>query len=266
MGRRWCDSVDDSGIIHQFVSAEDFGTRMQKDSLFNDDKGRVGDFSFDETTASVFDDMVSRSVPFYDEMQRMLAELAADFAVDGTNVFDLGCSIGTTLRGLDALPQDVTFVGVDASEAMIARAQANLSATLRHPYELRCANLNHGLGIANASVVVMSLTLQFIRPLYRERALREICAGLNRDGCLLLIEKVVAEESLLNRLYIEHYYEFKQRNGYTTLEIARKREALENVLIPYRIHENEEMLRNAGFRAVDVFFKWYNFTGLIAIK
>ena len=81
--------------------------------------------------------------------------------------------------------------------------------------------------------------------------MREICDGIAPSGCLLLIEKLVAQESLLNRLYIQHYYEFKEANGYSELEIARKREALENVLIPYRLEENELMLRRAGFRAVD---------------
>jgi tRNA (cmo5U34)-methyltransferase len=137
---------------------------------------------------------------------------------------------------------------------------------VRHPHDLRCVDLNQGLRIENASVVVMSLTLQFVRPLQRERVLREICTGINHNGCLLLIEKVVAEESMLNRLYIQHYYEFKHRHGYSELEIARKREALENVLIPYRADENDAMLRAAGFRAVDVFFKWYNFVGLVALK
>jgi len=131
---------------------------------------------------------------------------------------------------------------------------------------LQCGDLNQPLRINNASVVVMSLTLQFVRPLHRERMLRELCDGMQHNGCLLLIEKLVAQESMLNRLYIQHYYEFKQRNGYSEMEIAQKREALENVLIPYRLEENDEMLRRAGFRAVDVFFKWYNFCGIIALK
>ncbi len=112
----------------------------------------------------------------------------------------------------------------------------------------------------------MSLTLQFVRPLYREPLVRRILEGLRPNGCLVLVEKVLAEESTLNRLYIDHYYELKQRNGYTETEIAKKREALENVLIPYRLKENEELLARVGFRAVDVFFKWYNFAGVIALK
>jgi len=237
-----------------------------KDDVFRDPERPIGDFTFNEETASVFPDMLERSVPFYREIQRMLVELAGDFAVDDTSVCDVGCSTGTTLRALDALTQDVTLIGFDSSPAMLAEADAFLRGALHHPHELRCADLNQSLRIENASVVVMSLTLQFVRPLQRERVLREICDGVNHNGCLLLVEKVVAEESMLNRLYIQHYYELKQRNGYSELEIARKREALENVLIPYRADENDAMLRSVGFRAVDLFFKWYNFVWLVAFK
>lgn len=239
--------------------------RKARDAIFRAERP-ISDFTFNAETASVFEDMLERSVPFYGEMQRMLAELAADFAVDGTAVYDLGCSTGTTLLALDAMPQDVTLVGVDSSQPMLDRAKAELRGKLRHRVELECADLNQALRITNASVVVMSLTLQFVRPLHRERILREICDGMQHNGCLLMIEKLVAQDSMLNRLYIQHYYEFKQRNGYSNMEIAQKREALENVLIPYRLEENDEMLRRAGFRTVDVFFKWYNFCGLIALK
>jgi tRNA (cmo5U34)-methyltransferase len=239
---------------------------MGIDKIFADSNGRTADFTFGEETAAVFDDMLFRSVPFYDEMQRMIVELAKDFAVDGTAIYDVGCSTGHTLRALDAIPQGIRLVGIDNSEAMLAKAEENLAGSLGHPYSLICCDLNQGLRVHDASVVVMCLTLQFVRPLYRQRLIEEVREGLRDFGALVLVEKVLAEESTLNRLYIEHYYEFKKRNGYSEIEISRKREALENVLIPYRQKENEEMLRHVGFRAVDVFFKWYNFAGIIALK
>jgi tRNA (cmo5U34)-methyltransferase len=240
---------------------------MKTDRIFADPTERIGDFRFDEKTALVFDDMLLRSVPGYAEMQRLIREIAGDFAADGTDVYDLGCSTGTTLQNLDTVPQEVRLVGIDSSPAMLEQAEQKFSQhPLRHRYSLLCRNLDDGVRIENVSVAVMSLTLQFVRPLYRERLLRQIRDGLNSEGCLLLVEKVLAEESLLNRLYIEHYYEFKKRNGYSELEIAQKREALENVLIPYRLKENEEVLHNAGFRTVDVFFKWYNFAGIVAVR
>jgi tRNA (cmo5U34)-methyltransferase len=112
----------------------------------------------------------------------------------------------------------------------------------------------------------MILTLQFVRPLYRDTLIKTILEGLNENGCVILVEKVLGEDSVFNRLFIKYYYDLKKQHGYSEMEIAQKREALENVLIPYKLLENREMLLRAGFRYCDVFFKWYNFCGIIAVK
>ena len=240
------------------------------DKVFARQRAQVDDFSFNEEVAAVFDDMLDRSVPFYREIQRMVAELAADFAQPGTNVYDLGCSTCNSFLNIArVMPQDagVNFVGVDDSEEMMGKARAKLSAAkFNRPYTLQTADLNMGVEITNASVVMMILTLQFIRPLYRERLVKSIYNGLADNGCLIVVEKVLGENSTFNRLFINHYYELKRRNGYSELEIAQKREALENVLVPYRLEENKELLKSQGFRHVDVFFKWYNFCAIVAMK
>jgi tRNA (cmo5U34)-methyltransferase len=240
------------------------------DRVFAAPRPRVDDFTFNDEVASVFDDMLDRSVPFYQEIQRMTAELAADFAQPGTNLYDLGCSTCNPFIYIDrVMPResDVRFVGVDNSPEMIEKARAKLDAAkFSRPYSLQTADLNMGVEIDNASVVLMVLTLQFVRPLYRERLVKAIWEGIKDDGCLILVEKVLGEHSTFNRLFIQHYYEMKLRKGYSQLEISQKREALENVLVPYRLEENKELLRAVGFRHVDVFFKWYNFCGIIALK
>jgi tRNA (cmo5U34)-methyltransferase len=228
----------------------------------------VADFSFGEKVASVFDDMLDRSVPFYQETQRMIAEMAADIAVAGTNIYDLGCSTGNTLLNLDSsVAKGVRFIGVDYSEPMLKQCRQKFAERrLQHDHELIQADLNQGVCIENASMVLMVLTLQFVRPLYRDTLVKAILQGLNENGCLILVEKVLGEDSVFNRLFIKYYYDMKRRNGYTEMEIAQKREALENVLVPYKLLENREMLLRAGFRYCDVFFKWYNFCGIIALK
>lgn len=240
------------------------------DRLFADPRARVDDFNFGRDTAVVFDDMLERSVPFYAEIQRMTGELVADFAADGTSIYDLGCSTCTTFLEIARyLPQDVNlrFVGFDSSPEMLEIARRKLGDSgFRWPVELREGDLNDGVVIENASVVLLVLTLQFVRPLRRERLVRMIQEGMAPNGCLILVEKVLGENSTFNRLFINHYYEMKRRNGYSDLEIAQKREALENVLIPYRLEENKELLRKCGFAHVDVFFKWYNFCAIIATK
>jgi tRNA (cmo5U34)-methyltransferase len=244
---------------------------MRKDEIFADKTHAVGDFNFGEKTAAVFEDMLDRSIPLYRELQRMLGEIAAEFAVAGTNVYDLGCSNGITLETLssaiDGTGREVRFVGVDYSQAMLDRAASRFAERgQRNKPTLVLADLNEGCAIENASVVVLNLTLQFVRPLFRDRLVRSICEGLNENGCLILVEKVLGNDSLFNRLFIKFYYDMKRRNDYSDTEISQKREALENVLIPYRIDENFELLKRNGFGSVDVFYKWYNFAGLLGVK
>jgi tRNA (cmo5U34)-methyltransferase len=243
---------------------------QDRDALFAEPKPVVHDFHFGRETAAVFDDMLDRSVPFYGEIQRMIGELSADFAANGTSIYDLGCSTANTFLAIGSTltpESDLRFIGIDSSQEMLEKARQKLAQTrFPWPYDLRLQDLNDGIRIENASVALMVLTLQFIRPLNRESLLASVYNGLNRNGCLLLVEKVLGEPSILNRLYITHYYELKRRRGYSEIEIAQKREALENVLVPYRLDENVELLRRAGFEHVDVFFKWYNFCGIVALK
>jgi tRNA (cmo5U34)-methyltransferase len=170
--------------------------------------------------------------------------------------------------GMDTMVnQNIRFIGIDDSQEMLDKCKSKLlEMGFSRDYELRCADLNNGVKVTNASVVVLCLTLQFVRPIHREQLLKKIYAGLNSGGVLILVEKILAEDSLFNRDFIEYYYNYKRRNNYSEMEISQKREALENVLVPYKLSENITLLRDCGFIHCEVFFKWYNFAGLIATK
>jgi tRNA (cmo5U34)-methyltransferase len=240
-----------------------------KDEFFKDEITKAFDFKFGEKVASVFDDMVNRSVPFYEEIQRMIGEIAADHAKPGGgDVYDLGCSTGTTMIYMNQqVDASVKFVGIDDSPEMLAKCRTKLEQVgFTRPFDLRVADLGSNVEINNASVVILCLTLQFVRPIHWERLLNTIVAGLKPGGVLILVEKILAEESSYNRDFIKYYYNMKRRHSYSEMEISQKREALENVLIPYKLSENILMLKEAGFGHCEVFFKWYNFSGLIAEK
>ncbi|WP_262248290.1 carboxy-S-adenosyl-L-methionine synthase CmoA [Parapedobacter soli] len=240
----------------------------KKDDVFNEVIKKPSDFKFGATVANAFDDMVERSVPYYNEIQRMIIEQVREFATPGTNVYDLGCSTGTTFLNLDPLvDESIRFVGVDDSKDMLQKCAEKLKeAGLSRAFELKNSDLHHDFAIENASAVVLCLTLQFVRPIYREKLLRRIYEGLNPGGVLVVSEKILAEDSLFNRNFIKYYYDYKRRNEYSELEISQKREALENVLVPYKLSENMKMLMEAGFGHTEVFFKWYNFSGFVAVK
>jgi tRNA (cmo5U34)-methyltransferase len=227
------------------------------------------EFEFDEDLATVFDDMLLRSVPFYSEIQRMITEQASYFAHSKTAVYDLGCATGTTLINLATVIDDpkIRLVGVDNSDPVLNKASLKIKeAGYADRIVLQQADLNAPLSLEKTSVVICNLTLQFVRPLHRDILIRSIHDGLVDGGCLLLVEKVLGQESMIDRMFIDFYYDYKRRNGYSEMEIARKREALENVLIPFKLEENIALLKRNGFELVDTFFKWYNFAGLLAVK
>lgn len=243
---------------------------MEKDQLFSGKDTAPGEFEFNRDVARVFDDMLTRSIPLYAEQQRLIATVARQFYIPGTKVIDLGCSTGTTLANLaHCLPAN-ELVGLDSSQPMLDQAAGNLQrAGVSDRITLQQADLNGDLGqldFSNASVVTLCWTLQFIRPLKRDALIRKIYDNLMEGGVLIVTEKVLTNNSHMNRFFIDFYYDFKRANGYSDDEINRKREALENVLIAYRLDENIELFHRNGFQTAETFFQWFNFAGILCVK
>ncbi len=227
---------------------------MNKDTLFKD-PGRRRPFAFDSEVVAVFDDMLQRSVPFYLEIQNMIADLADYYAQDETCIYDLGCSTGATLRLLSKrVEKKVRFVGIDGSEPMVDECRRRCKNI-----DIQLHDLNVPPAIENASVVVLNLTLQFLKN--REALLNAIYQGLRPGGCVIVVEKISGDP-----LFSELYHHFKARQGYSEEEIKNKDAALNGVLVPLTLQENIDQLGWAGFGQVETFFQWFNFAGIVALK
>ena len=222
-------------------------------------------FEFDEEVASVFDDMLNRSVPYYKEMQRLTINFALRFLNENDRVYDLGCSTGSTLIELSKhCKYPLELVGIDNSKAMLDRAEKKCNA-FGVDIELLQSDI-FDVELNNAQLIISNYTLQFIRPLMREKLIQKIYQSLNENGVFIFSEKVISDNKILNKQCIDEYYDFKKTQGYSEFEIAQKREALENVLIPYSEEENRKMIKDAGFTHCETLFKWVNFATFIAIK
>ena len=243
----------------------------KEDRLFVSSCSGSSDFQFSAEVAEVFDDMVTRSIPFYVEQQRMIQEIAKTFHPQGANVYDLGCATATTLINLsEVIPQCASFIGYDNSLAMLEYAKNKVSEKrLEDRIDLRFGDLDGDLvtrPLENAGLVTLCWTLQFIRPVRRDRVIRWICESLSDGGALIMTEKILTQHTHTSRFFIDTYYSFKRRSGYSDNEITRKREALENVLVPYTMSENLEIIRRIGFKIADTFFQWYNFAAFLCLK
>jgi len=222
-------------------------------------------FEFDEEVAAVFDDMLKRSIPFYKESQKITKFFALKNIKKDSIVYDLGSSTASLLISISKeLDLDARLVGLDNSEAMLEQARKKAQAFGAN-IELENADILE-YEYEDADVFISNYTLQFIRPLVREELVKKIQNSLNSDGIFIFSEKVISHHSKLNKDLIECYYDYKKEQGYSEYEIVQKREALENVLVPYSEDENIKMAKNCGFKHCEVVFRWANFATFIAIK
>lgn len=238
---------------------------METDTLFTQPISKQ--FEFDADVAAVFDDMLSRSVPFYRESQQLSARFCLNALSEGGRVVDLGCSTASLLleieRGIKP-DQKIELIGIDNSHAMIAHARKKLEAYNSRITLIDGDILEHPFGATQA--VICNYTLQFIRPMVREKLVQKIYDSLSEGGVFIFSEKVLSENKTLNKQLIDCYYDYKKVQGYSEYEIVQKREALENVLIPYTVEENRVMVKQCGFSSCDVLFQWANFATFIACK
>jgi tRNA (cmo5U34)-methyltransferase len=241
---------------------------MKRDILFSLPLSSVKDFAFDENTAAVFDDMIERSVPLYQDIQHATARLCRCLAQDQSRVYDLGCASGTTLVLLaeHLAERPIEIIGIDNSGPMLEECEKKIAASgwneriLVEQADIRTYQPEH------ASVIILNYTLQFLPVKERAAVLKRLASGLLPGGALLLSEKVTHRSETLNRVLYDMHHQFKRSRGYSDLEIAQKRDSIENVLVPLSTEENCALLRDAGFREVEVYAKWYNFASFIAFR
>lgn len=241
---------------------------QNKDRIFAETK-LPGDFVFDDNVASVFEDMINRSVPGYSTIIAMISVLAEEYCQEQSRIYDLGCSLGgATLAAVDRVEcQDFAAIAIDNSPAMIGRLQTKLKDLPRfsNKIECRCEDLADS-EITDASVVILNFTLQFIPPDRRASLLSKIYAGMKPGGVLIISEKITFPDEKLNQLFIEMYHSFKENMGYSKLEISQKRAALEKVLLPETLDAHRDRLEKIGFQSVDVWFQCFNFASMVAFK
>lgn len=237
-----------------------------KDTIYRSKNKPVKPFEFNKRVVDVFPDMIERSVPGYPLTISMIGVMADDYVQEGTNVYDLGCSLGAVSLAIEQglKNKKCNIKAIDNSQAMIDSCKENIPNESNNIEFI----LNDVLDteIINASVVVMNFTLQFIPVEQRKNLIEKIYSGLLPGGVLILSEKVIFDDDVENKTMAHLHHHMKELNGYGKLEIASKREALEDVLVPESIDTHSQRLNTSGFCRTFIWLKCFNFVSFVAIK
>ncbi len=238
------------------------------DLIYSTPKTQVKDFAFDAQVVEVFPDMITRSVPGYNTIIDTIGRLSQRFVQKNTLVYDLGCSLGAATiamrKSINA--KNCKIIAVDNSSAMVERCEMHINAFKGDtPIDIVEANIQD-VEIDNASMVVLNFTLQFIEKAERQALINSIASGINKGGILVISEKISHGDCVIDEHLINLHHDFKRANGYSELEVAQKRTALENVMRTDTVELHIERLKGAGFSHVSPWFQCFNFISFIAIK
>lgn len=238
------------------------------DNLFASPLDKVKEFAFDEAVARVFPDMIQRSVPGYTTIIPMIGLITQKYALNGSLCYDLGCSLGASTlamrHGLQG--KNCRLIGVDNSASMIERCHHYVELDNEQiPVELICDDIRT-LELQPCSVVTLNFTLQFVPEIERRALLEKIANALIPGGALILSEKLVFDQPAIQSSLEDLHWLFKKANGYSELEIAQKRSAIENVLVPESLETHIERLGQAGFNLVTPWYQCFNFCSMLAVK
>jgi tRNA (cmo5U34)-methyltransferase len=240
----------------------------ETDNLFAESRATTSGFRFDEQVVKVFPDMIARSVPGYELIVPMIGLLARRYAQDESRLYDLGCSLGAVSMAMSQTVRKpgTEIIAVDNSEAMVERCRKNIATNGGSvPVGVRLQNMLD-TPIENASVVVLNFTLQFLDRAQRQTLINQIAAGTRKGGVLIISEKVCFEGQQEQRDQTDWHHDFKRTQGYSNLEIAQKRNALEDVLRPDTEQDHFARLQEAGFSRPCRWFQCFSFVSYIAFK
>jgi len=240
---------------------------MNKVEQFYDKNGK---WEFNEDVALEFENMLTKSIPQYEVMRNLIYDIGCGFISlgDKTAILDLGCSDGLNLKKfVSKYGATRTFKGIDISEPMLQLAKTRFEGMINAGVVEICnMDLRYEFPMGSFSLIMSILTLQFIPIEYRQFILQNVYDNLKNGSAFIMVEKVLGNTYDINKILVDNYYKLKNKNGYSYDEINRKRQSLEGVLVPMTSEWNKDMLKQAGFKKVDTFWRYLNFEGYLAIK
>ena len=235
-----------------------------KDNVMPTDK-----WQFDKEVTDCFDEMLERSIPAYADMRELVTRIGKKYVKRKTSIVDLGCSTGEAINPfIKSFGAQNQYKLYDVSKPMLEETRKRYAGWIKEGFvDVQEFDIRNGLPENLFTSLVLSvLTLQFTPIEYRQKIIQSIYDSLEPGGALILVEKVLGSSYAMDRMLVDEYYRIKADNAYTQEQISAKRKSLEGVLVPITAKWNEDMLKEAGFKNVDCFWRYLNFAGWVAVK
>jgi tRNA (cmo5U34)-methyltransferase len=214
------------------------------------------------TAVTHYADNARRTVPGVDAVHRMATILLAERAPMDARILVLGAGGGLELKVFAEAHPHWTFDGVDPAEPMLDLARSTLGDLIDrialHTGYIDSAPTGPFDGAA------CLLTLHFLDHAERLRTLQRLRQRLKPGAPLVVMHISYAQAPQARELWLDREAAYFVASGATPEAAAARRAAVSNALHSLSPEQDEDLLRQAGFSDVTLFYAAFTFRGWVA--
>ncbi|MEG2804293.1 class I SAM-dependent methyltransferase [Stenotrophomonas sp.] len=217
----------------------------------------------DDAAVAHYAEAPPRLVPGFADLQRMSTQLLAESAPADAHVLVLGAGGGLELRAFAQAQPGWRLEGVDPSAPMLALARRTLG---EHADRARLH-----LGYIDSApagpfdAAACLLTLHFVPPAQRLPTLQGLHRRLRPGAPLVVAHLSFAQDPGARERWLGRYARFAESSGIARAQAENGRAAVAEHLHILAPAQEEALLVEAGFHAVEPFYQGLGFRGWRAL-
>lgn len=243
---------------------------MKKKKLNNKLVNISKSWSFNKSVSNNFDTHVVQSIPFYKEIIKMIAGMSEFFLKENSIIYDLGCSTGNVILSLCKLgiTHPINIYGVDREKQMLKIAKKKVK-NINLKKNTKVVFIQKDIlkiDLIQNNLTICSLLFPFLKKKDQISLLKKIYASLEPGGGVIILDKIKSDSVDFENMFNQIYFDFKKSKRINHIDIIKKSKSLRSVHSLKTQKETLDMLKKIGFKNIENFFKFTNFSAYIGIK
>ena len=211
---------------------------------------------------SEYDEYILSTLPYVTEFYGQAISLIRQYGNPEGNLLDLGCGTGMFEKLLRSAFQTLTITGIDPSAEMLKEAKKK-----RIPEVEFREGISMNLNVKEKYDAVTAIMVHhFMQPDERRCVTTKILHALKKGGIYISYENVIPEDEFLKEKELDRWQEFQITAGKPEEKAEEHRQRCGVYYFPITAEDHIHLLKETGFKYVNVFWKSYMQMGIFGIK
>lgn len=214
--------------------------------------------------SAIYDSNINAVLPYYTEYNKQILDLADVIGMKNAKWLDTGCGTGNLAFAATEKFEDVKFTLCDPSAEMLEAAKSKLAEC--NNVEFRNISLQKLDYKCEFDIVTAIQAHHYLRIEERKRAVKNCYEALKEGGMFVTFENIAMSTENSEKLAITRWKNYMLSHGRTEEQTKNHMKRRGTELFPITIEEHINLLKEIGFKSVDLLWSSYLQVGFFAIK